>query len=765
MARTAQLRRGRLLLGIVLGLLVFAAGAVPAGIFLPEWRTGDPLPEEAFRDRYAELVARVGLALAPGEPRIRVVTRDPSIHGPIQGLMDAEGGAGSPHLLRVEVFHAVRGPREGRLGIDFTFDGRPLTLAWWGSGLASLFERDASEDRLGFAESLASLLLAPGESLGSRRTETVGAYPQALYPVLGSRPPDSVLVSTSGNVMAQRLGGPPTEERREAVHAAVDHAIALFGRGVLAFAGVAALFAVLLLKARIGVANGAALALAALLTLNPLPSETLGWTSWSAAAVALTILWIFLLWSSAESLLRTAAPEFTTSLDALRAGRLGPRGGRGLLLGFAFGAALAGLRLGLPALAAVLPGTRAVGLSLRLPISQALSSPVADGIGLAAGVALALALALRFLPVRWAPPAAALVAAAVLSPLAIEPWPAALAADLAVTGLLVLVVRRHGLTALLTASVVSLLLPPAVFAALHLSWLPGTFAVTTGLGAAVVLLGFLGLPRSAQAEVQRLAPPAFVRRLEEEKRLKNEMGLLARMQRGLLPKTLPRLGGWEIAARSLLANEAGGDLYDFLPDDNGRLWIAAGDVAGHGYSCAVAQAMTKAALASLVGRGERTPAGVLGRADRVLRAAGATRNFTTLALLRLEPATGEALLANAGHPFPLFAAPGRVEELALPGLPLGRGPARTYQDRPLSIPPGGVLVFFSDGLFEAADRSGDVYGYDRIREVLESAADRPAEKILDAFLADWRGHLRGARPLDDTTLVVIKRTGRGSSGP
>jgi phosphoserine phosphatase RsbU/P len=244
--------------------------------------------------------------------------------------------------------------------------------------------------------------------------------------------------------------------------------------------------------------------------------------------------------------------------------------------------------------------------------------------------------------------------------------------------------------------------------------------------------------------------------------LKSEMGLLARMQRGLLPRTLPRLEGWEIAARSVLANEAGGDLYDFLPDDNGHLWIAAGDVAGHGYSCAVAQAMTKAALASLVGRGGRTPAEVLKRADRVLRAAGATRNFTALTLLRLEPRTGEALIANAGHPFPLLAASGRVSELSLGGLPLGKGPARDYEDRPLSIPPGSVLVFSSDGLFEAEDRSGDPYGFERAQEVLRKFADRPAERILEAFFGDWRSHLRGQRPLDDTTLVVIKRLDRGA---
>ena len=754
-----KLRRGRLLLGIALGLLVFVVGAVAAGIFLPEWRVGDLPDEDVFRARYAELAARAGLRLAPGEPRVRLVTRDPRLYGPLYGIGE---GPGAKPAVRIEVFHEVQGPeagRRGRLGIDFAVDGAPLSLGWWSPGMRSVFERGDAEADLRFAESLGALLLIPGESLGPKRTASFGGSLQVLYPLRGSRSPEHLLVGLSGNVMAVRRPGDLAKKGLASLRFFMDRSVGLFGRVVLAFAGVGLLFVLLLLTSRLSVRNGVVLALLTLVTLSPTPTAVMGWTSWAVVAWTVTVSWIFLLWSSAESLLRAAAPEFTTSLDALRAGRLGPRGGRGLLLGCAFGAALSGLCLGLPALAAALPGIRWAGVSVQLPIAQAWCSPVADGIALAAGVALALALALRTLPVRWAPPAAALAAAAVLSPLAIEPWPARLAANLAVAGLLVLVVRRHGLTALLTASVVSFLLPPAVFAALHLDWLPGTFAVAAGIPAAIALLGLVGLPRSAQAEILRLVPPAFVRRLEEEKRLKHEMGLLARMQRGLLPRTLPRVEGWEIAARSILANEAGGDLYDFLPDDNGHLWIAAGDVAGHGYSCAVTQAMTKAALASLVGRGDRTPAEVLQRADRVLRAAGPTRNFTTLALLRLHPRTGEALLANAGHPYPLLASGSEIAEIALPGFPLGVGPRREYGDRPLAIPPGGVLVFASDGLFEAVDRNGVLYGYERPREVLRNAAGRSAEKILEAFLDDWRRHLRGKRPLDDTTLVVIRRSG------
>jgi sigma-B regulation protein RsbU (phosphoserine phosphatase) len=100
-----------------------------------------------------------------------------------------------------------------------------------------------------------------------------------------------------------------------------------------------------------------------------------------------------------------------------------------------------------------------------------------------------------------------------------------------------------------------------------------------------------------------------------------------------------------------------------------------------------------------------------------------------------------------------------VKEIEISALPLGLGPPRRYEDRPVHLPPGGFLVFCSDGLFEASDGSGRIYGFERLQEVLREMGDRPADKILEAVIEDWRRHLRTAQPLDDTTVVVLKRTG------
>jgi phosphoserine phosphatase RsbU/P len=168
--------------------------------------------------------------------------------------------------------------------------------------------------------------------------------------------------------------------------------------------------------------------------------------------------------------------------------------------------------------------------------------------------------------------------------------------------------------------------------------------------------------------------------------------------------------------------------------------------------------MTSAALTNTITAGQ-TPGEALRGVDRVIRRGGSHRNFTSLALVRLDPRTGEALLGNAGHPYPLLLAHGReVEEIDLPGLPLGQGPPRTYGDLSFRIPPGGALVFCSDGLFEATDSRDDAYGYERPRDLLGELGDRPAADILEALFADWRAYRReDGPPADDTTVLVVKR--------
>lgn len=755
----------RLPVVLLLGALALAGGLALARLWLPEWQ-GTAVPDEArFVSAYRELAGKAGIALEPGAPRVQLAT--PSNDGfPADDRYvesaTPESGTGRGARVRLAQEGTVPGDRKLReLVVDLSPSGQPRSVQWATRGPGRYFALESAPAPAERIRLLMGLLLSPGESLGELRATTIAGNSGYLAEVRGGGPPEHLQAMTQagGSVYLGRHRGTFAEGLERVRKFRFTDLLWRAAPSVLRFLAVLGLFLVLLSKGRIDVVNGAilaAIAYAASFLPGLWGDPASGEIVTAAVGAALQAFWVFVIWSAGESFLRASDPDFTTSLDALRAGRLGPRGGRSLLYGLSLGAVLAGIELAVRAAATAIPGAWPESFSLRLPtFSAGGSNPFNQGITLAGAILVVIAVVRRILPPRWAPAAAVLAGALLLGPLRIHPLPLEVAGNLAVLALLVLFGRRFGLTTLLIASVTSFLLPAAAFSAWNPAWLPVTLGVTAGTSAALLALGLVGLRRPEQVELERLKPPPFIRRLEEERRIRYEMGLLARMQVGLLPTKLPGIEGWEVAARSLLATEAGGDLYDFLEDDAGRLWIAAGDVAGHGYSCAIVHAMTTAALASLISA-ERTPAEVLRQVDRVLRRAS-HRNFASLVLLLLDPKTGKALLSNAGHPWPLALSGGEVSEIEISGLPLGQGPARHYEDISIQIPPGGVLVFCSDGLFEAVDWSSNPYGFERPQEVLRTLEGRSAAEVVEALLHDWQKHLRSEEPPDDTTVVVLKR--------
>ncbi|HVS01910.1 MAG TPA: PP2C family protein-serine/threonine phosphatase [Thermoanaerobaculia bacterium] len=728
---------------------------------LPEWQPVRLPEREEILRRFAEVAASVGVEPLPAAPRLRV-TSEP---GEIEIAYRALGGGAVDWLRREERVlllevsqDAAWGERSGRLTVRLSPQGEAWSVHWSPASLAELFGLPGRgtpphEVRRAFAPPL----LRSRESLGEPEQRVVAQAQVEVVPVVGSQPSQYLQVLAPPGAAAAAFRRPGS------VAEAWSHVEVVpwgrLARNGAVFLALLALFVWLALRQRLDLIDGALLAALFLATslLAAVRTDVVGLleVTIGGAARALTL---FLLWSVAESWLRASVPGFTTSLDALRRGRLGPRGGRSLLLGWGLGAWLAGARLALLAAAALLPGVRPAGTSVPLPALTPGHDPVGAGVWLAGLVVLGACLALHVLPRRWAWVAAALPAALLLAPVPLAPWWGQALIAFALAAALARGLDSLGLTATLLAAVLAYALPPLVLALLHPAWFPGTAVVLGSLVLAPLVLGFVGLRRQPQVESDPAAVPGFVRRLERQRRLSYEMDLLSRIQGGLLPRTLPHLRGYEITARSLIATEAGGDLYDFLRDDAGHLWIAAGDVSGHGYSCAIGQATVKAALLALVDA-DRTPARVLERADRVLRGSVSQRQFSSLCLVRLDPASGELLVANAGHPFPLIATPAGSEELELPGLPLGQGPPRTYRDRAARIPPGGVLVLYSDGLYEGADPAGRPYGFDRTRTVLARSASWNAAEILERLLFDWHRHLAGAPAADDVTIVVVKRAG------
>ena len=229
------------------------------------------------------------------------------------------------------------------------------------------------------------------------------------------------------------------------------------------------------------------------------------------------------------------------------------------------------------------------------------------------------------------------------------------------------------------------------------------------------------------------------------------------MQRSLLPRELPAVPGLEVGRvyESAARVDVGGDVYDFLELSDGRLAVVLGDVTGHGIEATADMAMAKFVFRSL-GREHSAPGEFLARANDVVVDEIALGKFITMTFLTID-AAGGVLCASAGHPAPRLVEPdGRVRALECGGLALGIASPQAYEQVGAMLPPGGAVVLFTDGVIESR-RSGDLFGLDRLDDVLRRTVGRPAQEVADEVLAACRGFAGGDLP-DDCAIVVLRRT-------
>jgi serine phosphatase RsbU (regulator of sigma subunit) len=229
------------------------------------------------------------------------------------------------------------------------------------------------------------------------------------------------------------------------------------------------------------------------------------------------------------------------------------------------------------------------------------------------------------------------------------------------------------------------------------------------------------------------------------------------MQQSLLPRERPSVAGldvghvYEPAARV----DVGGDVYDFLELPDGRLAVVLGDVTGHGIDATADMAMAKFVFRSLA-REHSDPSAFLAQANEVVVGEVALGKFITMAYVTVEPA-GEVLCASAGHPAARLVHPdGTVEPLAAGGLALGIDAAQTYEQVRATLPRGGSVVLYTDGVVESR-RERELFGDERLDAVLAANAAQPAQEIADEVLLACREFAGGALP-DDCAVVVIRRT-------
>jgi serine phosphatase RsbU (regulator of sigma subunit) len=226
-----------------------------------------------------------------------------------------------------------------------------------------------------------------------------------------------------------------------------------------------------------------------------------------------------------------------------------------------------------------------------------------------------------------------------------------------------------------------------------------------------------------------------------------------RFQLSLLPKALPEHPGFEIAVSMRTATEVGGDYYDFHLAGDGALTAAVGDATGHGARAGTMVTAVKSLFSAFAG--QRDPRELLDEAARAVRRMELGRMAMGLAVARLRG--GGLVLSSAGMPPVLVyrGASGKVEEIALQGMPLG-GFAFDFEERRLELAGGDAVLMMTDGLPELADAAGDPLGYPRVRALFEELGGRNPQEILAGLNRAAEAWTAGQPPQDDITLVAIR---------
>ena len=255
----------------------------------------------------------------------------------------------------------------------------------------------------------------------------------------------------------------------------------------------------------------------------------------------------------------------------------------------------------------------------------------------------------------------------------------------------------------------------------------------------------------------------MIESLRDRMRLLRGVAVAREVQFGLLPASSPLVPGHQVAGMSLYSDETGGDYYDFIDcsAEGGCIEIAVGDVTGHGIGAALLMAEVRALLRAR----SRRPATVARIASDVngefAHDTFGTGRFVTLFLMRLED-SGALRWVNAGHEPPLLLLPEREEPEQLRGEDIPLGVLQDWQFQEFGRPPlprGSVLLIGTDGLTESRDARGELFGRQRIVEVMRANAKRDAQDILDALVAA-EAAFRGEVPQqDDLTMVVVKAVG------
>jgi len=257
---------------------------------------------------------------------------------------------------------------------------------------------------------------------------------------------------------------------------------------------------------------------------------------------------------------------------------------------------------------------------------------------------------------------------------------------------------------------------------------------------------------------QALMEQRLERERIERERIEQELEVARSIQHASLPEEVPNLEGWQITPFYQPAREVGGDFYDFFDLQDGLVGVVVGDVTGKGIPAAlVAEATSNMLRAVAQAFGSVSPGEVLARVNQTLLARIPQNMFVTCFYAILDPQKCTLSYANAGHNLPYIWHGGKAQELRARGMPLGLMAGMSYEEKQTTLQSGDGALLYSDGLVEAHDPKGEMFGFPRVRaQVAERGEERSLGELLMEELYSFVGD--GWEQEDDITLLTLRRS-------
>ena len=277
----------------------------------------------------------------------------------------------------------------------------------------------------------------------------------------------------------------------------------------------------------------------------------------------------------------------------------------------------------------------------------------------------------------------------------------------------------------------------------------------------MLILGFAGVASRRTGKQISTYVPEYVSEMAGQERVRRELEIAHQVQSFFLPRTMPEVAGLDIAGMCLSANEVGGDYYDFIELDDGRLAFVLGDVSGKGIQAAFFMTLVKGIVQTLA-RQNLSPAEIMRRLNTLFCSNAPPGTFISVVYGELNPKTGRFSFARAGHnPVIWYEADKKTSTALRPqgmaiGFTAGDTFDQTIEESNIEMKSGDTLVFYTDGFSEAMNRARALYGDDRLLEKVNQIGDRSASAILRLMTEDVHHFIEGMGRADDMTMAVIK---------